>query len=267
MKRLPGIEVKDVQAVYSGPEGLLWELLMGEQIHIGGLRSSMDLANKAGIEAGMRGMDLCCCTGAGMRFLVRFRGVSHMQGVDATSAMVEKGQRRCREEGSASRIEFTLAEATKTGLPPGAADFVWGEDAWCYVPDKAALIAEAVRLVKPGGIIAFTDWIEGPAGMNDAQAERFLRFMKFPNILDLAGYRDLLVHNRCTVRVAEDTGRFVPYVDLYVNMAEMQLTYDALRIIGFDAAVMEAIAGELHFARQLAHEGRIAQGMFIARKQ
>ena len=129
MKRLPGIEVKDVQAVYSGPEGLLWELLMGEQIHIGGLRSSMDLANRAGIEAGMRGVDLCCCTGAGMRFLVRFRGVGHMFGVDATAAMVEKGQRRCRDEGSSSRIEFKLAEATKTGLPSGEADFVWGEDA------------------------------------------------------------------------------------------------------------------------------------------
>lgn len=266
MKSLPGITVQDVQAVYSGPEGMLWELLMGEQIHIGGLRSSMDLAIRAEIAAGSRGVDLCCCTGAGMRFLVRFRNVAHMQGVDATAAMIEKGQRRCRDEGSAGKIEFTLAEATKTGLPSGSVDFVWGEDAWCYVPDKTALIAEAARLVRPGGTIAFTDWIEGPAGLNDAQAERFLRFMKFPNLQDLNGYRELLSRNGCMVRVAEDTGRFAPYADLYVNMAEMQLTYDALRIIGFDAAMMEAIANELHFVRQLAHEGRIAQGLFIARK-
>ena len=26
----------EVQAVYSGPEGNLWELIMGEQIHVGG---------------------------------------------------------------------------------------------------------------------------------------------------------------------------------------------------------------------------------------
>jgi SAM-dependent methyltransferase len=267
MKRLPGIELADVQAVYSGAEGVLWELLMGEQIHIGGLRSSMDLAGKAGIAAGMRGVDLCCCTGAGMRFLVRFRGAGHMFGVDATAAMVEKGQRRTREEGMAGKIEFVLAEATKTGLPAGAADFVWGEDAWCYVPDKAALIAEAARLVKPGGTIAFTDWLEGPNGMSDAQAERFMRFMKFPSIQDLGGYRELLTRNGCEVRVAEDTGRFAAYVDLYVNMAEMQLTYDALKIIGFDAAMMEAIAGELHFVRQLAQEGRVAQGLFVACKR
>ena len=34
---------KEVQAIYSGVEGQLWELLMGEQIHIGGFASSTDL--------------------------------------------------------------------------------------------------------------------------------------------------------------------------------------------------------------------------------
>ena len=29
------IQLTDVQAVYSGPEWALWELLMGEQIHMG----------------------------------------------------------------------------------------------------------------------------------------------------------------------------------------------------------------------------------------
>jgi hypothetical protein len=29
-----------VRAVYSGAEGELWELLMGQQIHIGGLKAS-----------------------------------------------------------------------------------------------------------------------------------------------------------------------------------------------------------------------------------
>ena len=44
MKTLEKIGLKDVQAVYSGPEGRLWELIMGQQIHIGGFTSSMDLA-------------------------------------------------------------------------------------------------------------------------------------------------------------------------------------------------------------------------------
>ena len=84
--------------------------------------------------------------------------------------------------------------------------------------DKARLIAEAARLVKPGGLIAFTDWIEGPAGLSQPEAERFLSFMKFPNIQDLKGYQDLLVANGCQVLLAEDIKRFGPSVDLYLDM-------------------------------------------------
>ena len=266
MKTIQGIGLADVQAVYSGPEGQLWERIMGEQIHIGGFASSMDLAEKAHIAAGSRGVDLCCCIGAGMRFLVRFRDVARMTGVDATAHMVEVGRQRCADEGLGEKIDFVEGDASATPLPDGEADFVWGEDAWCYVVDKPKLIAEAARLVKPGGAIAFTDWVEGPAGLDDAQAERFLKFMKFPNVQDIGGYSALLAENGCEALLAEDTGRFAPYVDLYLNMLNMQLTYDALKIVGFDMDLMQAMGGEMQFMQQMAHEGRIAQGLFVARK-
>ena len=169
MKKLETISLKEVQNVYSGPEGVLWELIMGQQIHIGGFASSMDLAEKADIDKGMKGIDLCCCNGAGMRFLVRFRNVTQMHGVDATENIVEKGKQRCQEEGLSDKIKFTLADVCDSGLKTASADFIWGEDAWCYVIDKDKLISEAARIVKPGGIIAFTDWIEGKAGMIESE--------------------------------------------------------------------------------------------------
>jgi SAM-dependent methyltransferase len=266
MKGIKGIGLKDVQAVYSGPEGDLWELIMGEQIHIGGSVSSIDLAEKAGIPAGSNGIDLCCCNGAGMRFLVRLYKVAGMQGVDATKTVVDRGRERCVQEGLADKIRFVLADVCSSGLPDACADFVWGEDAWCYVVSKEKLMAEASRLVKPGGTIAFTDWIEGPAGLTQAEADRFLRFMKFPNIQDLKGYRALLEASGCKVLRAENTGRFSPYVDLYLNMVNMQLAYDALKIIGFDMDLMKVTGNEMVFMQQLAHTGKIAQGLFVAKR-
>lgn len=266
MKHLDGIGLKQVQDVYGGPEGELWELVMGRQIHIGGFVSSMALAERAGLGAGLRGVDLCCCNGAGMRFLLQFRKAVFMTGVDATPKVVEQGLARCETEGLSSRVRFFLADACRTGLPAGEADFVWGEDAWCYVVDKPTLIVEAVRLVKPGGLIAFTDWIEGPAGLSDAEAERFLTFMKFPNIQDLEGYRRRLQKAGCEVRVAEDTGQFAPHVDLYLNMVNMQLTSDVLRLLGNDMNALQAVGAEMVFMQQLAHAGKIAQGRFVAIK-
>ncbi|MGD0899592.1 MAG: class I SAM-dependent methyltransferase [Thermoguttaceae bacterium] len=267
MKTTSGIGLQDVQAVYSGPEGELWELVMGQQIHLGGFQSSMELAEKAGIGPGMAGVDLCCCNGAGMRVLVRFRNVRRMCGVDATEAMIQRGRCRTEAEGLSDRITFVLADVTRTGLGDGSADFVWGEDAWCYVEDKGRLIAEAARLVRTGGIIAFTDWIEGPPGLAAAEAERFLRFMKFPGVLDQEGYVALLADHGCEVLAAEDTGRFAPCVDLYLDMLSRQCTYDALRILNFDRQLMEALGGEMQFVGELAHAGKIRQGRFIARKR
>jgi ubiquinone/menaquinone biosynthesis C-methylase UbiE len=267
MKKTDGIGLPEVQAVYSGPEGDLWELIMGQQIHIGGFRSSLDLAEKADIGKGMKGVDLCCCNGAGMRFLIRFRDVAGMTGVDATEKVIERGKKYSAEEGLSDKVNFVLAEVTKTGLPDGYSDFVWGEDAWCYVVDKDALIAEAARLVKPGGTIAFTDWIEGPKGLSDDEAQRYLKFMKFPNVQDLDGYKKLLEKHGFEVLKAEYTGRFTPYVDLYLNMIDQQLTYDALKIIGFCQDTMTYLAKEMQFMQGLAHAGKIDQGLFVARKK
>jgi SAM-dependent methyltransferase len=266
MKAINGITLKDVQAVYNGPEGDLWELIMGEQVHIGGFASSMDLANKAVIQAGTKGVDLCCCNGAGMRFLVQFKNVASMHGVDATETVIQRGRERCKAVGFNGKIFFTLAQVTATGLEAETMDFVWGEDAWCYVEDKPALIAEAARLVKSGGVIAFTDWIEGPKGLTDSEARRFMTFMKFPNIQDLGGYQNLLKVNGCKVLVAEDTGRYAPCIDLYLDMLQKQLTFDALRIINYDADLMQTLAGEMSFTQELAHAGKIVQGLFVAKK-
>ena len=266
MKTLAEITLAKVQDVYDGPEADLWELVMGEQIHIGGLMSSMDLAERAGIKPGSEGVDLCCCTGAGMRFLARFREVAKMTGVDAATKSIERGKQRSQDEGLADKATYVQSDVTNTGLPSECADFVWGEDAWCYVVDKKQLIKEAARLAKPGGRIAFTDWVEGENGLTNEEAARFMTFMKFPSYASIEEYRQLLTEAGCNVLVAEDTGRFPGAMDLYLNMLGNQLSYDALKIIGFNMEMMGGMQGEMEFMQQLAHDRKIIQGIFVAEK-
>jgi SAM-dependent methyltransferase len=266
VKSTTGVGVSDVVAVYSSAPADLYQLLFGQQIHIGGMKASIDLADRAGIAAGSSGIDLACCNGAGMRFLVRFRNVASMVGVDVTEAVVERGRRLTREEGLDDRIRFIVADACQSGLPSASADFVWSEDAWCYVPDKPRLIAEAARIARPGGVIAFTDWVEGPAGLSADEAQRFLAMMTFANVEDIAGYVKLLSANGCEVRVAEDTGRFAPHFELYLNMIEMQLAYDVLRTVGFRTELMQTLVDGFRFLGELARANKIVQARFIARR-
>src|SRR5713226_4213528 len=128
MKSISGVGLAEVTSLYGSVQGDFMQLIFGQQIHIGGMKASIDLAERAGIGAGLSGVDLCCCNGAGMRFLVRFRNVASMVGVDATETVVDRGRRRCREEGLDDRIQFVLADACQSGLPTANADFIWGED-------------------------------------------------------------------------------------------------------------------------------------------
>ena len=265
MKKLD-ITLSDVQAVYDGAEGVLWELIMGEQIHVAGFKSSMELATRAGLKEGMYGIDLCSALGAGCRFLVKNFKVS-MVGYDGTATMIDKAKIRTQEEGLADRIEYRMGDVTNIHFADQTFDFVWGEDAWCYVVDKTKLIAEAARVLKPGGLLAFTDWIEGPAGLSEDEATRINTFMKFPYMENQEGYENLFRNNGLTVVESSDlTEEFAGYCDFYIKMLTDQLTYDALKIIGDNMELFQAMGGEMAFMAEKAHEGKMGRGRFIARK-
>lgn len=265
MRANPGVHLSDVKAVYEGAQAQLYELFMGQQIHIGGLESSLELADLAGIGQGHSGVELCCGTGASMRALLRLRDVASIVGVEIAATQVERGRETCRAQALEEKITFLVGDATNTGLSGASADFVWGEDAWCYVVDKPALVAEAVRLTKPGGAIAFTDWVEGTAGLSDAEAEHVMQMMTFPTLATIDAYRDMFIAEGCEVVVAEDTGRFGPAFELYVELLRRQLTFDAFELFGFSKEFVDIVAQQLSGLARLGHEQKLGQVRFVAR--
>jgi ubiquinone/menaquinone biosynthesis C-methylase UbiE len=240
---------------------------MGEQIHVGGFAHSMALAEKAGIREGQRVIDLCSALGGGLRFLVKNFKVQGF-GLDGTTTMFEESKKRAERDGMDGSIEISLGDVTEIPWPDESFDVVWGEDAWCYVADKEKIISEASRVLKGGGTIAFTDWIEGPAGLGDEDAERINRFMKFPYMENQKGYEELLGKHGFNVKVSEDlTADFAEHIDFYIQMLTRQLTFDALRIIGWDMQLFQGMGAEMGFMSEKAHEGRFGRARLVAVKE
>lgn len=255
-----------VQAIYSGAEGQLWELLMGEQIHIGGLASSEALARFGQIAAGSRGVDFCCCSGAGMRFLLKRKEVAFMAGVDFTSAQVKLGAQRMKAQGvPRSAYQFYQGNAAEPCVKAEAFDFIWGEDAWCYVADKPGLLAQGKRALKPGGKMVFSDWVATDA-MTAADAKRFLAFMQFPTFMTVNDYAKALAKEGLSGIKTKVTNYFVPSVKLYATMYTRQHAYDVLRLLGFNQDVYNAVLNEMAFILQLAQEKKLVQAYFVATK-
>ena len=107
MKKLIDISIAEVSEAYAGPVGTLWEMVMGEEIHIGGTMATSELAVLAGITKDARVLDICSALGGPARHLAAEFGC-RVTGIDATPAMVEEATRRTGVAGLDGRVTFRL---------------------------------------------------------------------------------------------------------------------------------------------------------------
>jgi ubiquinone/menaquinone biosynthesis C-methylase UbiE len=254
------------QDLYGGPEGRLWELVAGEMLHCGGLRQSTAMANKAGLKEGQKVLDLCSGFGSSLRFLVKKFKIQGY-GLDVSPYMVDQATQRARSEGLARYITYQQGNVYQIPWQDNTVDVVWGEDAWCYLDSKEDLIKEAVRVVKPGGVIAFSDWMTGPSGMTAEEATRIHSFMKFPYTESVKSYEKLLEKYGMRIKCAEDLcDQFSESMELYCRMISEQLTYDALRILGDNSELLDHISREWGYMIEMGRKGKFGQGRIVAVK-
>lgn len=266
MKRRRGRDVNPETMIYTDSELRLWKLLMGEQMHLGGMESSTALADAAMIKNLRCGVDLCCGSGASMRFLINWRNVERMLGVDQCDSIILRGHENCIDEGMENRINFVHADACDSGLPDACADFAWEEDGWSYIRDKELVINEAVRLVKTGAPIAFMEWLAAPGWASSAEAKRVMKFMKFKGIASIEDYCSMLESAGCKVKLAEERGDLGSAMCLFVEMMTRQQRFDALGILHNDVQKLEGIIEELRFIWQMALAGHLSHGLIVAKK-
>lgn len=256
----PAITLDDVIGVYEGPVGELWEMLMGEQIHVGGAGETDALAARAGFSSHSRVLDVCSALGGPARHLAKEYGC-RVTGLDATQKMIAEAVRRTERERLSNTVGFVPGDALSLPFEPGEFDVVWGQDAWCYVADKGRLLSEACRVLRTGGTIAFTDWIQ-TGEMEDEELTVLNRFMAFPYLETLDGY----------VRLMKDAGfRVAVCDDLSDSFADACLNYrNALRNELRDAIIRKYGAGFFTAADDgltlwvnAALEGKVGRGRFV----
>jgi SAM-dependent methyltransferase len=258
------INIGDVTAAYEGAVGIIWEMLMGEQIHVGGKEETDMLARVAEVNAGTRVLDVLSGLGGPARHLARTYGAT-VVGLDATGRMVDEAVARTENVGLSDRVTFRLGNALDMPFTSGRFDVVWGQDSWCYVTDKDRLIRECRRVAAPGGTIAFTDWIQtGPMG--DEERRSLNGFMLFPYMETLDGYENLLLRHGFFVRECEDKSEdFASQMHRYRDALTGDLKGRIVKLFGTD--VFRDVERGIDLWARAADEGKVGRGRFIGRKQ
>ena len=184
-------------------EGLTEEVLQNyDQDHFGGLEAVDVLAEKAGIDAASRVLDVCSGMGGPARYLASRLGC-RVTGLDITESRHRSALRLTELVGLTDLVDFRHGSALDMPFAAASFDVVIGQEAFAHVPDKPRLIAECARVAKPGGTIAFTDIMRGDALTPEA-ASRIRRDMAFAGFETLDGYARLLEDNGCTVLERDD---------------------------------------------------------------
>ena len=129
-----------------------------DQDHYGGLDANRAIARLAGLETGMRVADFCAGLGGPARFLAREYGV-HVTGVELNQARVAGARELTGLVGLEDRVDVIEGNVLAVPLPADAFDAVVSQEAMLHVPDKAAALGEAWRILKPAGRLVFTDWV------------------------------------------------------------------------------------------------------------
>lgn len=121
-------------------------------------KSELDAIYEAlGLGPGRRLLDVACGAGGPARFAARTTGCE-VVGVDNSEGAIATASRLSIEDGLQDRAKFQVADA---GLPlpfaDASFDAVLCVDAIVLLPERAAVLRDWTRLLRPGGRVAFTD--------------------------------------------------------------------------------------------------------------
>ena len=166
------------------------DLFAFDQDHYGGLAAVDALAQRAGIVADSRVLDICAGLGGPARFLASQRGC-RVVGVELNAGRAVGMARLTRLVRLEDRVAVVRGDAVALPFASGRFDACVSQEALLHVVDKPAVLAEARRVLVPGGRLAFTDWI-AHAALGDGERRRLEDWMAAVSVQTLDGYRALL---------------------------------------------------------------------------
>jgi ubiquinone/menaquinone biosynthesis C-methylase UbiE len=145
------------------------ELFAHDQDHYGGLTATDELARAAQIGNGSRVADFCAGVGGTVRYLAHKYGAD-VTGIELTPARVAGARELTRRVGLHDTARIVEGNVMEVPLPDASVDAVVSQEAFCHVPDVKRALAEALRILRTDGRLAFTDWIANqPLTATDAQ--------------------------------------------------------------------------------------------------
>ena len=184
----------------------LLQLLWGEGFLSPGGAAEVECLLEGSSVAGCSVLDIGCGLGAIDELLITRHGAQSVLGVDIDPGLLASMTQRIERAGLSRQVTTLCVSPGPLPLPEGGFDVVFSKDAIVQIPDKAAVFADAYRVLRSGGYLIVSDWLRGGTGAYSTEMLEFFRLegiaYNMANVaetttaLTRAGFREVEVRDR-----------------------------------------------------------------------
>jgi sarcosine/dimethylglycine N-methyltransferase len=156
-------------------------------------RTSDVLASEAGIDHSSLVLDVGCGCGNFLIQLARQFDCAG-EGLDLSSERIKVARRNLATENERSRLSIDFRHGSATQLPyeSGSFSHVVSQDALFLVPDKPRSHAEIHRVLAPGGVFAFSDFLQPRREIGERARKHVYDRVRWSSGYSLVGYQSAL---------------------------------------------------------------------------
>ncbi|SFP27562.1 Ubiquinone/menaquinone biosynthesis C-methylase UbiE [Mesorhizobium sp. NFR06] len=200
------IETADDKPEYDDTAIRFLEALWGEGYLSPGGPDEVDRVVEGLSLKGKTILDIGCGAGGITLHLVARHGAARAIGFDVEKPVIETARRGAIRQGLEGGVSFVQAPPGPLPFPAASFDVVFSKDALLHVPNKDALFAEILRVLKPGGVFAASNWMISHDGEPSPEMKAYvaaegLSFAmaspeRYAEAMRRAGFADITVRDR-----------------------------------------------------------------------
>lgn len=233
-----------------------------EELYPGAVKATTRLAELADLQRGSHVLETACGVGGTARLLARDFDC-HVTATNISKGQLETAAEWMQGKPGAERITYAFANFEELAYDDASFDVYWCQDALLFSTARATAIAEAARVVRPGGTVAITDLTV--VGEPTGETADLMAGISKPGFWSMEGYVAALDEAGFDLMAAEDWTRHVLPSFLRIRADMIAKKDQLIAIAGLDE-VEDTIARYHHWC-DAAATGHLGWAAVTGRKR